>query len=156
MSLKVNEKKPPYRYVAIIGVDGMGAFCKDSKCPNIRKIFKNGATAYDCMSVYPTGSGQCWGTILMGVLPEVHKLTNSIIVEEPNSGKYKTFFRLLLEEKPDTHAASFCSWNPINRGIVEELDGVTREKVPDFNVGKRVEDYIAENGHKYMDMIDVS
>ena len=98
------------------------------------------------MSVYPTGSAECWGTMLMGIMPDVHKLTNYYILENPNPGVHKTIFRLLLEQKPDTHAASFSCWGSINRGIVEEMDGVTRERVPDFEAGKRVEAYIEENG----------
>ena len=136
----------PYRYVAIVGIDGMGAFCRDAKSPNIRRIFKNGATAYDCRSVYPSGSAECWGTMLTGIMPEIHKFTNDSLKTDQNSGEVKTVFRLLMEQKPNTHAASFCCWSLLNPGIVEDLSGVTREKVEDCNVGKRVAEYIEEKG----------
>lgn len=139
-------RSAPYRYVAIVGIDGMGAFCRDSKSPNIRRIFKSGATSYDCRSVYPTASAECWGTMLTGIMPEIHKFTNDSLKTNPNSGEVKTIFRLLMEQKPNTHAASFCCWSLLNPGIVEDLCGVTREKVEDYNIGKRVSAYIEENG----------
>lgn len=135
-----------YKHVVLIGVDGMGAFSKNANVVNMNRIFKNGAVTYNCLSVYPTSSGQCWGSMLMGVDPEVHGLTNQKLINEENIGDIPTVFRLIHEANPEAHMASFCSWNPINHGVVEDLPGVVRERVPDAAVGMRVREYLEEKG----------
>ena len=135
-----------YKHVVLIGVDGMGAFCENANVVNINRIFKNGATTYECKSVYPTSSGECWGSMLMGVAPSVHGFTNQKIIDEENNTGIPTLFRLIREALPNTHSASFCCWNPINHGIVEDSPEVTREKVGDGAVAARVVDYINEKG----------
>lgn len=135
-----------YKYAVLLGVDGMGAFCKDANVVNMNRIFSDGATAYDCQSVYPTSSGECWGSMLMGVDPDVHGLTNKKIIDEENIDGYPTLFRLIKNAHPDAHLASFCCWSPINHGIVEDLPGVLRERVGDAAMPMRVREYIAEKG----------
>lgn len=135
-----------YKHVVLLGVDGMGAFCKNANVVNINRIFKNGATTYECKSVYPTASGECWGSMLMGVSPSVHGLTNQKIIDEENNTGIPTVFRLISESIPESHFASFCCWNPINHGIVEDFSEVTREKVGDGAVAARVSEYIKEKG----------
>ena len=135
-----------YKHVVLIGVDGMGAYNKFANVKNMNKIFENGAITYECAAVYRTISAQCWGSMLLGVAPDVHGLTNQKIIDEENIDGYPTVFRLISEAKPNSHGASFCCWNPINHGIVEDLKDVTREKVGDAAVGARVKEYIAERG----------
>ena len=36
-----------YKYAVLIGVDGMGAFCKNANVVNMNRIFKDGATSYE-------------------------------------------------------------------------------------------------------------
>lgn len=135
-----------YKHAVLIGVDGMGAFCKDANVVNMNKIFKNGATAYDCQAVYPTSSGECWGSMLMGLDPDVHGLTNRKIIDEENISDMPTVFRLIHEADPEAKMLSLCCWNPINHGIVEDLPGNLREKASDAAIPMRVREYIDENG----------
>ena len=135
-----------YKHVALIGVDGMGAYCKYADSKNIKKIFEGGAVTYECASVYRTISAQCWGSMLLGVAPDVHGLTNQRIIDEENNSGYFTVFKNINEAFPESHSASFCCWNPINHGIIEDIPGVTREKVGDGAIPARVEEYIKENG----------
>ena len=138
--------KLKYKHVVLLGVDGMGAFCKNANVVNINRIFENGAMTYECASVYPTSSGECWGSMLMGVAPSVHGLTNQKVIDEENNTGIPTVFSLIRESLSDTHSASFCCWNPINHGIVEDFPEVTREKVGDAAVAERVREYIKEKG----------
>jgi predicted AlkP superfamily pyrophosphatase or phosphodiesterase len=124
----------------------MGAFCKNANVVNMNRIFKDGATSYECSSVYPTSSGECWGSMLMGVSPTVHGLTNRKIIDEENLGDIPTIFRLIHETFQDSHQASFCCWNPINHGVVEDLPDTLREKVGDPAIPMRVREYIGEKG----------
>ena len=135
-----------YKYVVVLGVDGMGAYCKYADSKNINRIFKDGATSYECLAVYRTISAQCWGSMLMGVAPDVHGLTNQKIIDEENIDGFPTVFKYIHEAFPDSHSASFCCWNPINHGIIEDIPGVTREKVGDAAIPERVKQYIAERG----------
>lgn len=124
-SFKVNVEAD-YKYVVVIGVDGAGAFFKNADTANIDEIFANGAITYDCLTADPTISAQCWGSLLHGVVPSVHGLTNAVVESTayPTDSKYPSFFRVIRENDENAVLASFCNWNPINVGIVENNIGV--------------------------------
>ena len=110
-----------YKYVVVIGVDGAGAYFRQAQTPCIDEIFENGAITYKMLTSNPTISAQCWGSMLHGVTPEFHGLTNAIVAATayPTSSKFPSFFRVIRENDPNAVLASFCDWNPINIGIVE-------------------------------------
>ena len=68
-----------YQYVVVIGVDGAGAYFQRAQTPCIDEIFQNGAVTYKMLTSKPTISAQCWGSMLHGVTPEFHGLTNAIV-----------------------------------------------------------------------------
>lgn len=116
-----------YKYVAVIGIDGMGKFNSQTETPNLDRIFEKAAVAWSALSQNPTISAENWGAMLLGATPLVHKLTNSRIGNE----KYKndelpSVFRRIRESDPDCYLASVCNWNPINYGIVEDGCGVEK------------------------------
>ena len=115
-----------YSYVVVIGVDGAGAFFKDADTPNIDAIFEGGAVTYNCLTADPTISAQCWGSLMHGVTASVHGLTNDIVSSTAysNRSKFPSFFRVIRENDENAVLASFCNWNPINVGIVEDNIGV--------------------------------
>ena len=137
-----------YKYIVIIGVDGAGVFFKDTDTPNIDAIFEGGAVTYDCLTANPTISAQCWGSLLHGVEPSVHGLTNSIAGSTPYpvDSKFPSFFRVIRENDPDAILASFSHWNSINIGIIE--DGIDVHKVGGLSdaalTGKIIE-YLCDN-----------
>ncbi len=114
-------KNENYKHVVIIGVDGAGTYFKNAETPNIDKIFENGAITYNCLTSNPTISAQCWGSLIHGVEPTAHKLTNSTVAatEFPTNSKFPSFFRVIRENDENALLASFTNWNPINVGIVE-------------------------------------
>ena len=73
-----------YKYAVIVGIDGMGNFNKDTDTPNMDRIFASGAKTLYALSMYPTISAQNWGSMLLGLDPEVHKMTNGSISENIN------------------------------------------------------------------------
>ena len=115
-----------YRYVVVIGVDGAGAFFKNANTPNLDRIFADGALTYRCLTANPSISAQCWGSLLHGVVPTVHKLTNAIVAATPypTDSAFPSFFRVIRENDANATLASFSHWNPINVGIVEDGIGV--------------------------------
>lgn len=112
--------------VFLIGVDGAGAFFNVADTPNIDRIFENGAVTYSAVTAVPSISAQCWGAMLIGVMPEVHGLTNgkAETMPYPTDSPYPTLMRRLREAYPESVLASFSNWNPINKGIIEGNVGV--------------------------------
>ena len=114
-----------YKYCAVIGVDGMGNFNRQTATPNMDTIFENGAVTYFALSMDPTISAENWGAMLLGATPVVHKLTNGWISQNEYTNKaLPSVFTRLRNAYPDAYLASVVNWNPINHGIVEHDAGV--------------------------------
>lgn len=141
------KSKGAYKHVVILGVDGGGAWFSETVSPATRAIFADGACTWTAKTSFPTISAQCWGSMLHGVLPEVHGLTNTIVKEKiyDVDSPYPSILRLAKEADPDAKLASFCNWNPINNGIVESNLGVVEGTGSDPEVAKQVCDYLVEN-----------
>ncbi|MBE6726941.1 MAG: hypothetical protein E7576_17405 [Ruminococcaceae bacterium] len=140
------------KHVFLIGVDGAGAFFRNTDTPHIDEIFKNGAVSYDVLTSNPTISAECWGSMLTGVTPEVHGLTNSIVgsVPYPTTGDFPSVFRVIREAMPDAELAAFSLWWPINTGIIEEGLGVTKETSPvdDADLCDKICAYLEDPAHE--------
>ena len=130
------ESDSPYEYVVVLGVDGMGNFNYNTDTPNLDAIFAGGATTSCALVENPSASAQGWGSLLIGVPCDVHGLTNNSIQEGAYANDaLPTIFKLLSDQKPGVKMASFCSWNSINNGIVEEnVAGLIKEKVADASM----------------------
>lgn len=133
-----------YKHVIILGIDGAGAGFKFADTPCMDRIFANGATTYSCLTSIPTISAECWGSLLIGVTPEVHMLTNDIvgtngyynsavrndgldaskIVRRPKEAELPTILKLARNAMPDATLSAFSNWTPINDGIIEQDIGV--------------------------------
>ena len=132
-----------YKHVVIIGVDGGGYFFKETYTPNMDAIFANGSFTYTWRAVSPSISAQNWGSMLHGVLPEFHRLTNSIVASRPYpaEGPFPSIFRVVREAMPGAVLASFCNWAPVNTGIIEDGIGVEKWNGPN---DPAVTDYVVE------------
>ncbi len=135
-----------YSHIVVIGVDGAGSWFKDADTPNFDKIFKNGAITYNALSSKPTISAECWGSMLIGVGPEVHKLTNKrvSVLPYPVWSNHPTVFRRIRKAYPKAELGSYCDWNPINKGIVEKGLGVNKQTAKDKELTPLVCSYICE------------
>ncbi len=135
-----------YSHIVVIGVDGAGSWFKDADTPNFDEIFKNGAITYNALSSKPTISAECWGSMLIGVGPEVHKLTNKrvSVLPYPVWSKHPTVFRRIRKAYPEAELGSYCDWNPINKGIVEKGLGVNKQTARDKELTPLVCNYIRE------------
>ncbi len=123
-----------YKHVVIIGVDGAGAFFKDTETPNIDRIFNSGAKTYRMRTTTPTSSCPCWMSFLHGVNPEHHGTIENYYVEKfpfPESAKrYPSFLKLAKEAFPDMDSAAFYNWIGIN-GVIEDDAGITKQRFDD-------------------------
>lgn len=135
-----------YSHIIVIGVDGAGSWFKDADTPNFDRIFKNGAVTYNALSSKPTISAECWGSMLIGVGPEVHKLTNRRVstLPYPLWSKHPSVFRRIRRAYPKAELGSYCDWNPITKGIVERLMGVSHATARDKELTPLICDYIRQ------------
>lgn len=135
-----------YSHVIVLGVDGAGAFFKNADTPHFDEIFKNGAVTYSALSSKPTISSECWGSMLLGVGPEVHKLTNGIVesTQYPVDSEFPSLFRRIREAYPAAQLGSYCDWNPITYGIVENNLSVSHATARDTELTPIICDYIRE------------
>ena len=133
--------------VFVIGLDGAGNFIKDTDTPHIHQLLENGVLTYSGQAVYPTISAECWGSILHGVLPEKHGLTNDLITANtyPEDSPYPSFFKVMKEAWPDCKLAAFSEWGPINHGIIEQSTQHRSVSKPDKELVHAAADYIREN-----------
>ena len=118
-----------YRHVVIVGIDGMGSFCKNTATPCMDAIFASGARTTDALSMFPTISAQNWGAMLLGAAPEVHGLTNGGISQERyHNADLPSIFTTVRKAYPDAVLCSVSNWAPINGGIIEDDCGVEMQE----------------------------
>lgn len=135
-----------YKHVIVVGVDGAGSYIEHADTPNFDRIFSKGAVTYHALASKPTISAECWGSMLLGVDPAVHGLTNGIICSQPypTDSQFPSLFRRIRAEMPDAELGSFCEWNPITTGIVEGNLSITSDTAPDTELTPRICNYIKE------------
>ncbi len=133
-----------YSHVIVVGIDGAGSFFKDAQTPHFDRIFSHGAITYNALSSNPSISAECWGSMLLGVGPEIHKLTNGIVESTPYpvDSEYPSLFRRIKEVYTDAELGSYCDWNPITYGIVENNLGVSHDTAKDDDLTPIICDYI--------------
>lgn len=133
-----------YSHVIVVGIDGAGSFIKDADTPNFDRIFAGGAVTYSALSSKPSISAECWGSMLLGVGPEIHKLTNGIVSSTPYpaDSPFPSLFRRIKEIYPEAELGSYCDWNPITYGIVENNLGVSHDTANDDELTPIICDYI--------------
>lgn len=134
-------------HIIVIGVDGAGSWFRAADTPNFDRIFENGAVTYNALSSKPTISAECWGSMLIGVGPEIHGLTNDIVSSVPydTASPYPSLFRRIREAYPKAVLGSYCDWEPITKGIVENHIGVSHATAHDTELTPVICDYIREN-----------
>ena len=145
-------KDQKYSHVIVVGIDGAGAFIKTANTPNFDRIFKNGAVTYGALASKPSISAECWGSMLLGVGPEVHKLTNGIVSSAPypTDSVYPSLFRRIREAMPEAELGSYCDWNPITAGIVENNIGVSHDTARDTVLTPIICKYITEKKPSFL------
>lgn len=133
-----------YSHVIVLGIDGAGSFIKDADTPYFDSIFADGAVIYDALASNPSISAECWGSMLLGVGPEVHKLTNGIVSSTPypTDSPFPSVFRRIKAVYPEAELGSYCDWNPITYGIVEDNLGVSHDTANDDALTPVICDYI--------------
>ncbi len=141
-----------YKRVVVLGVDGAGNFFSKTDTPNMDRIFADGATNYNVLTSIPTISAECWGSMLLGVTPEVHRRTNGIVSSIPydTESPFPSLFREIRAAYPEAELASFCCWNPINYGIIENNLGVYEDTAGDDELTDKICAYLEDHDPKML------
>ena len=128
----------------LFGVDGAGTFFERASTPNMDRIFANGAVSRRTLTEIPTISAECWGSMLHGVDCRRHGLTNWLTGKRPYpaDSPYPSVFRVIREQRRDAQLASFCDWDNVNIGIIEEGLGVYKYHARDCDLVEPAIEYI--------------
>jgi predicted AlkP superfamily pyrophosphatase or phosphodiesterase len=108
---------PPYKRVVLLALDGLGSYYKKVATPNLNSFTLLGP---EVRSQLPSNSAENWGSVLHGVKPSKHGLTNLIVIKKPydENSLYPSILKL-LQKNDKKNLASFASWGPVNKGIIE-------------------------------------
>ena len=137
-----------YKRVFMLGIDGMGAFNKDTSTPNMDELFDGYAVTYTALSSRPTISAECWTSMLTGATPEVHGLTNANMHKIDG---LPTLFGLIRKALPDAETAAFTDWSCIAFEIVTPEGGADQLGTnPDDVLVPRIENYLDEHDPKFL------
>ena len=102
------------RKVLLIGIDGCRPDAlQAANTPNLDAIRDNGTFTYDAMNDGITISGPGWASLLTGVWPEKHGVTDNSFVGF-DFVNYPHLFRKIEEHNSDLNTVSICQWSPIN------------------------------------------
>lgn len=141
-----------YKRVALIGVDGAGTYFRQTDTPHIDRIFAEGSVSFDTYTATPSISAECWGSMLHGVTPDLHRLTNGLVSSVPYDPEspFPSAFRIIRENDPDCELASFCNWNPINTGIIEDGLDVHKDRGRDAEICDKICAYLEDHDPKFL------
>ena len=130
---KPAEERYIYKHVVLIGVDGAGTYFRNTDTPRIDEIFADSLVTYDMITSNPSISAQSWGAMLTGCTPEIHGFTNANLYSGPHSldSDAPTVFKTIRDLIPDAKLGSFCTWDALNIGLVEDEIGVTKKTIFD-------------------------
>ena len=146
-----------YDHVYIIGIDGAGNYYKDIIAPFFQKTFNQRNVTYQMSVEPPSISAENWGSMIYGVSPSFHGLTNSIVTEKRFAGTLESVFSKVHKKYPDANIASIVGWSPINYGIIDGFDGlylypneVLKQSLTNQEVVNAVKAYIGNYEPKLM------
>ncbi|MBQ3869102.1 MAG: alkaline phosphatase [Clostridia bacterium] len=141
-----------YKHVIIIGIDGAGNFYRNTDTPGIHKMFEEGAGSDYCLTSVPTDSSECWGSMLIGVQPKVHELTNGTISDVPykHGKEHPTVFKVIRDAHPDAKLGSFSNWSPINTSIADDGIGIVKRSADDQTLLIQICDFIKKEKPEFL------
>lgn len=118
--------------VLIIGIDGLRPDAMiAANTPNIDSLIAQGVVTHNAFAggvlgaatQQPTISGPGWGSILIGVWTNKHKIVDNSFSAYKNSvaTNYPHFFKRLKTAKPNAYVSSITSWGAIEDYLVSKV-----------------------------------
>jgi len=133
--------------VIVFGLDGVGTALREASAPNIKAQLENGVLTYEARTIYPPISVQVWTSILYGIPPEKHRVSNMSLMayKDRVATAYPSFFKVARQQLPDSKLASFGDWKEINSGLIEassQCHVVTFDPLGTDKIGTAAAEYI--------------
>ena len=108
--------------IYLLNTVGLGRYMQNISSNPLDAFFESSAVSLTATAVTPSESAENWGSILRGVLPRKHQLTNKAVEaggQYNEDSQYPSIFKI-LSQSVNIQLASFASWLPINTGIIEK------------------------------------
>ncbi|MFK7925102.1 MAG: alkaline phosphatase family protein [Bacteroidia bacterium] len=124
-------KSAPYKYVLVIGVDGMSPDgIRQANTPNLDALIEGGAFTERARAVLPSSSSPNWASMIMGAGPEQHGITSnawekdrhqlSPVTQGP-SAIFPTIFSLVKQQIPTGTTAAIYDWKGFGRLFEKDM-----------------------------------
>lgn len=130
---------PVIERVVMFAVDGAGDYWKDASTPRIDSIFAESASTHTMQAMLPTVTAQNFGSMLLGVSPQVHGFDNDIAnayLNNPDrqspgypatatgadpevTAKIPSVFKAVRDAYPDAGIGCFSQWAGIHKAYIE-------------------------------------
>jgi len=108
--------------VLIFGIDGCRPDAlQAADTPALDSLAATGAYSFTAQACRETKSGPSWTSVLTGVWPDKHGVTNNSL-EGEHFSEFPHFFSRLKSVSPEAFTASFVHWAPIHDKIVRSAD----------------------------------
>jgi predicted AlkP superfamily pyrophosphatase or phosphodiesterase len=99
--------------VLVIGIDGVRPdILADVPTPNLDDLAAEGAYSAEARTGYPSVSGPGWSSLLLGVWPEKHGVTDNTF-EGKRYDRYPDFLTRIEQVRPELSTFAVADWLPI-------------------------------------------
>jgi len=114
--------------VLLIGLDGVRPdVLAEVATPNIDALIDQGAFSASARTGYPSVSGPGWSSMLTGVWPEKHGVTNNDF-ENKHYDEYPDFLTRIESVRPELNTFAVADWLPI---VTDDRNGPIIGDAPD-------------------------
>jgi len=101
--------------VLVIGIDGIRPdVLMDVNTPNLDKLAEEGSFTSHAMTGYPSVSGPGWSSMLIGVWPEKHGVTDNSF-EGERYDDFPDFLTRIEQIRPELSTFAVADWVPLGR-----------------------------------------
>ncbi|HOT50521.1 MAG TPA: ectonucleotide pyrophosphatase/phosphodiesterase [Candidatus Hydrogenedentes bacterium] len=102
-------------HVVVVGIDGMrGDSVEQAQTPNMRALMARGVSTMKAAAVLPTVSSPNWASVLMGALPDTHKVLSNDW-QPGQTPPFPTLFDVLRNRYKKAHMAAIYEWAGFGR-----------------------------------------
>lgn len=114
--------------VLLIGLDGVRPdVLAEVATPNIDALIREGAFSSNARTGYPSVSGPGWSSMLIGVWPDKHGVTNNEF-ENKRYDEYPDFLTRIESVRPDLNTFAVADWLPL---VTDDHNGPIISDAPD-------------------------
>ena len=141
---KVGSPDQISKKVLIIGIDGCTPEAlQAAKTPTMDSLLSNGCYSFEARSSKITTSGPAWCSLLTGVWPEKHGVTDNTFVGA-RFDRHPSFLGRLKEYRPEARTAMILNWEPLITCGLEAWADVSVSHTSDRQVAAAVSEHIAQ------------